>query len=362
MGTIREIPKQDGTLGYHAEVRLKGSRPQRASFRTRTLAKKWIQDTESAIRDGRHFRTAEAKRHTVADLIDRFIEEWSPKYEKYQAKQNRILNWWKKELGHFVLADLLPTHIAACRDKLLSGTTYRKTKRSGGTVNRYLAAFSKVLTVAVKEWQWLEENLISKVTKPSESKGRNRFLSMDEMARLLEACKRSPNPYLYSIVRIALLSGMRFGEIIGLQWVDVDFGQRKILLEETKNGDRRIIPITDEVGAAFKECQTYGSDKNNYVFPARHKASERAVTSIRYAFQKATQVAGIQDFKFHDLRHTACSYMAMNGATQGELMEILGHRSPNMTARYRHFSQSHIAKLMERTHLNLLKDMDHESD
>jgi hypothetical protein len=84
MGTIREHPKKDGSYSYHAEVRIKGAKPERESFRTRTLAKKWIQDTESAIRDGRHFRTAESKKHTVGQLIDRFIAEWSQKYEEYQ--------------------------------------------------------------------------------------------------------------------------------------------------------------------------------------------------------------------------------------------------------------------------------------
>ncbi len=360
MGTIREISKQNGTVSYHAEVRIKGSRPQRASFRTRTLAKKWIQDTESAIRDGRHFRTAEAKRHTVSDLIDRFIEEWSPKYEKYQAKQNRILGWWKNELGHLLLADLLPPMIAACRDKLLAGTTYRKTKRSGGTVNRYLAGFSKVLTVAVKEWQWMQENPMSKVSKPSESNGRNRFLSKEEVGRLLEACERSTSPYLGPVVRIALISGMRFGEIMGLRWRDIDFEQRVIFLEQTKNGDRRVIPLIEELVEILKECSTYGSDGNSYLFPARHKASQKPIAGIRNAFLKALKDAEIEDCKFHDLRHTACSHMAMNGATQGELMEILGHRSPRMTSRYRHYSQKHIAKVMERTQANLWNGGAHE--
>jgi integrase len=353
MGAIREITKKDGTTTYHAEVRLKGQKPQRASFRTRTLAKKWIQDTESAIRDGRHFRTAESKRHTAGETIDKFMKEWSPKYHKYEAKQNGILIWWKKEIGHLVLADLLPTSIAVCRDKLLNGTTYRKTQRSGSTVNRYLAALSKVLTVAVKEWQWLPENPMSKVSKPSESRGRNRFLSEEEIGRLLEACSQSANPYLESIVRIALISGMRLGEIMGLRWSDIDFDQQTICLEKTKNDDRRILPLIGELESIFKKCSTYGS--GGYVFPARHSASLQPIASIRSAFQKSLQDSGIENFKFHDLRHTACSHMAMNGASQGELMEILGHRSPRMTSRYRHYDRRHIANVMERTQANLLK-------
>jgi len=358
MGSIREIQKKDGTVSYHAEVRIKKpKKTERATFRTRTLAKKWIQDIESAIRDGRHFRTAEAKRHTVAELIDRFISEWLPKYEKYEAKQKRLLMWWRGEIGHFLLADLLQAHVVVGRDKLLAGTTYRKTKRSGGTVNRYLAALSKVFTVAVKEWQWLEENPVSKVSKPSESRGRSRFLSKEEIGPLLESCKRSPSPYLYPIVKIALLSGMRFGEIANLQWDEVDFELRQIILHETKNGDTRIVPMTNEMERAFRECQTYSPDRKGYVFPARRRGVNKPVAGIRYAFIKAAQEAGIEEgFRFHDLRHTACSHMAMNGASQGELMEILGHRSPRMTTRYRHYSKKHIANVMERTQVNLLEE------
>ena len=85
MGTLREFTKKDGTKSYHAEVRLKGHAPERSCHRTLTLAKNWIQDTEAAIRDGRHFLTSEAKKHTVAELVDRFIEQWIPKYAKYHV-------------------------------------------------------------------------------------------------------------------------------------------------------------------------------------------------------------------------------------------------------------------------------------
>ena len=96
MGSIREVRKKDGTVSYHVEVRLKGHPSQRTAFRTRSLAKKWVQGTESAIRDGRHFRTAESKKHTVADLIDRFIMQWLPKNPNGIVKKTALLTWWKQ--------------------------------------------------------------------------------------------------------------------------------------------------------------------------------------------------------------------------------------------------------------------------
>lgn len=97
MGSIRELTKKDGSTTYHAEVRMKGQKPLRGTFRTRTLAKKWIQDTESGIRDGRYFRTTESRKHTVAEMIERFITQWLPKYPQCQKKQEALLTWWKRQ-------------------------------------------------------------------------------------------------------------------------------------------------------------------------------------------------------------------------------------------------------------------------
>lgn len=136
----------------------------------------------------------------------------------------------------FFSSELSAPHITAVRDKLLSETTSKKTRRSASTVNRYLAAFSKVLSVAVKEWEWLEENPMLKISKPKESRGRDRFLDRNEIHRLLEACKAPSNPNLYAIVALAIFTGMRYGEIIKLQWCDINFERRFITLQETKNG------------------------------------------------------------------------------------------------------------------------------
>lgn len=211
MGAIREYPREDGTTTYHAEVRLKGYSPQRASFQTKTLAKKWIQDTESSIRDGRHFRTAEAKKQTVKDLIERFISQWLVQFPERVVRQTAYLAWWKDRLGHLLLADLTPTVIAEARDVLLAEKTPRQTIRNPSTVNRYIAAFSRALTIALKEWGWLDDTPMRKVTKPSAGKGRSRLLSVDEKDRLLKTCQESLNPHLYPIVSLALLTGMRFG-------------------------------------------------------------------------------------------------------------------------------------------------------
>lgn len=353
MGTIREYAKEDGTVSYHAEVRLRGKDPQRATFRTRSLAKKWIQDTESAIRDGRHFKTVESKKHTLGEVVDRFTTEWLSKYQKRRPKQTALLNWWKKRLGNVLLSDLTPALIAEARDALLAETTVRKSIRSPSTVNRYLAALSKALSVVVKEWGWMDDSPMRKVTKPSEAKGRSRFLALEEKERLLQACKESKNPHLYAIVSLALLTGMRFGEIVSLRWEDIDCHSKTITLRETKNGDRRIIPLTKAVEAILEGCKPLQASLG-YIFKSARRNNLSGFITVRKAFLRALQKAQIPDFRFHDLRHTAASYLAMNGATQGELMAILGHRTPRMVSRYAHFSQNHIRQILEKASSNLV--------
>jgi integrase len=352
MATIRKYEKEDGSETYHAEVRLKGYPPQRASFRTRTLAKKWVQDTESSIRDGRHFRTAEAKKHTVKDLIDRFTGQWLSQFPHRIVRQTAYLAWWKDRLGHLLLADLTPSILAEARDVLLAEKTPRDTIRNPSTVNRYIAAFSRALTIAVKEWGWLDDTPMRKVSKPAEGNGRNRLLGLEEKERLLHVCKGSLNPHLYPIVSLALLLGMRFGEIVGLKWENIDYANRLITLEKTKNGDARILPLTPVVEEILKLC--FRTDiAHGLVFKPSSPTNRSGVVDIRNAFIKALKQANIQNFRFHDLRHAAASYLAMNGATQGELMTILGHKSPSMTRRYAHYSQKHVATLLEKMHNSL---------
>lgn len=355
MGTIRELTKKNGEKSYHAEVRLRGHPPQRRCCRTKTDAKKWIQDTEAAIRDGRFKSQSASRKYTVSDLIDRFAEYCLPKDPRYYPKKVQLLQRWKEELGSLYLSDLSPAHIAQVRDKLLNETTTKKRLRSPSTVNRYIAAFSKALSVAMKEWGWIDENPMFKISKPKEARSRDRFLSLEEKNRLLEACKSSSNPYLYPIVSLALLTGMRYGEIVKLKWGDINFDMHFITLHETKNGERRVIPLTDDVAKVLKDTPTFGDKENTLVFPSQKPAPTKHPISIRKSFARALQIAGIESFRFHDLRHTAASYLAMNGATQGELMAILGHRSPTMTRRYAHYSQKHLNQLMQKMNTNFVR-------
>lgn len=338
----------EGATAYRVKVRLKGFPVQSATFERLTDAKKWAQSTEAAIRENRHFKTTEAKRHTLAELIDRYIRDVLPS-KKSARDQAQQLTRWKAEIGSYTLADVTPSLLAACRDKLGREITVRRTQRSPASVVRYMAALSHAFTIAVKEWGWLEDSPMRKVTKPKESRGRVRFLSDDERPPLLKACKESSNPYLYHAVVLALSTGMRYSEIMGLTWDNVDLNRGRAILHETKNGERRAVAITGHALEILKELGKVRRIDSSLLFPAKETRPQKPQKpmDIRTAWEAAVKKAGLDDFRFHDLRHSAASYLAMNGASLAEIAEVLGHKTLQMVKRYAHLSEGHTARVVE---------------
>ena len=344
MAYIQKRTDAENNIRYRVQVRLKGHPIQTATFERLTDAKNWAKITEGAIKDGRHFRNTEAKKRTLGELIDRYIKDIMPTKPKSGEKQRSQLEWWKQELGSYFLVDITPALIGEKRDMLLGGTTRLKKKRSNATVVRYLAALSHALSVAVKEWAWLDDSPMRKVRKPKESRGRVRFLSEIERKALLEACQQSENKYLYTIVVLALSTGMRRGEIMNLRWDDVNPKEGYLILHETKNGERRRIPLTSHALECIKAMDKVRRIDTPLLFPSNRK---KVQSYFWKQWLKALKEAGIEDFRFHDLRHTTASYLAMNGASIAEIAEVLGHKTLQMVKRYSHLSEGHTSKVVE---------------
>jgi len=336
---------------YRVMVRLKGHPPESATFSRKTDASKWAQDTESAIREGRYFRTAESRRHTLADLVDRYqAEVLVEKSQEKRRDQDRHLKWWKEELGDYTLADVTPAIIVEKRSLLAKGTTIRKKRRGPGTVNRYLTSLGHVFSIAVKEWGWLEANPMRKVRKLKEPRGRVRILSDEERTSLLRVCRMSEDRRLYPLVVLALSTGARRGELESLRWRDVNLKNGSAVLHNTKNDERRSLPLA---GHALEEMKHLGKVRrldSDYVFA---NAEGRALFP-RKAWERAVVEAKLRDFHFHDLRHTAASYLAMSGATLAEIAEILGHKTLAMVKRYSHLTEQHTSEVVARMNQKFL--------
>lgn len=343
MANIEKRITKDGKVSYRVKVRLKGFPTQSATFERKTDAQKWVQQTESAIRDGRHFKTNEAKKHTLGDAIDRYIIDVLPTKPKNILAQTGQLKWWKEVLGSYSLADVTPALIVQARDKLAKSESSRGKLRSAATVNRYLAVLSHLFTMTIKEWGWVEDNPLRKVTKPKEPRGRVRFLSDEERSRLLAECRVSESQYLYTAVVLALSTGGRRMEIMGLSWKDVDFERGAITLHETKNGERRVLPLAGHALELMKQHAKIRHVNCDLVFPGK---SFKAPVDLRTPFENALKRAEIADFRWHDLRHSCASYLAMNGASLAEIAEILGHKTLQMVKRYAHLSEAHTSKVV----------------
>jgi integrase len=341
MANIKERLAKDGTKRYTCDIRLKGHPPQRATFKRLTDAKKWIQDTESAIREGRHFKTVEGKKHTVSELIDRYCIEYLPNNKervyslREQKERIQKLGWWNTKIGYLVLADVSPQII----DEHLSSMT-----QSNATATKYLKNLSHAFSIAVKKWGWVNENPALKVIAPQQPPGRVRFLDEDERARLLKYCQESPNKTLYPCVILALSTGMRQGELMGLTWQDVNLKDGVIILQTTKNGERRRVAV---MGLALELLRDHAKIRRidtNLLFPSPTKPQQPI--ELKKAWLNALIRAEISDFHWHDLRHCTASYLAMNGASLTEIAEVLGHKTLSMVKRYSHLSDSHVSNVV----------------
>ena len=344
MASIEKRTTGKGTA-YRVKIRIRGYAPQSATFERLTDAKRWAQQTETAIHEGRYFKTAEAKRHTLAEMVDRFIDHELPRIPKSAKNIKTQLQWWSKQLGHHTLADITPAMIVKCRDELIRNGTPSQSIIAPATVNRYLVALSMAFSRAVKEWHWLEDNPVSKVKKLKEPRGRVRYLDDDERERLLTEC--GPHPDLYLAVVLALSTGARRTEIMSLRWKQVDLKRGFITLEDTKNGERRALPLTGHALALVQDRAKIRRLDTDLLFPSRRVGAQRFI-NLRAPFDQAVKRAGIDDFKFHDLRHSAASYLAMNGASLAEIAEVLGHKTLQMVKRYSHLSEGHVSKVVER--------------
>lgn len=356
MATFEKRTSKDGQVSYRVKIRLKGFPVQSASFERLTDARKWAASTESAIREGRHFKTNVSKKYTLSDAIARFKSDVLPVKYKNKERLNRksILEWWDREIGFVVLADLNAALFADCRDELAKTPSRKGGCLKPDTIKKYFDTMKSVLKCCVNDWALIERSPLmdGRVEMPPLPRGRVRFLDDDERERLLTACKESSNEWLYTVVVLALSSGMRKSEVLNLYWRlprnpplqgawgVVNLDERNITLHQTKNQDRRRLPL---VGLAYDLLKQHAKIRRldtDLVFPSA-KNPHKPIDLTR-PWENARDAAKLEDFRFHDLRHTTASYLAMNGASLAEISEITGHRDLKMLKRYLHLTQSHI--------------------
>ncbi|MDP2828737.1 MAG: site-specific integrase [Sulfuricellaceae bacterium] len=340
MATIRKRESPGGTV-YQVQIRMRGFSPESASFERLTDARAWAAKIESDMKAGRHFGAS--KRHTFGELITRYTKHQAGKLKSW-GDTERHLKLWLDLLGDCFLGEITPQRINELRDKMLSETTARGTPRKPATVRRIMAALSSCLGYGVTELQWLERNPSEKAGTPGNADSRVRFLSDEEMERLLLACRKSSNRDLYTAVALSLTTGGRKAEIMGLRWQQIDFKRRLITLGETKNGDARALPLSGEAFELLEARAKVRQLHDDHVFPPTRAAKKSDHLDLRTPWETVLKAAGIDDFHWHDLRHTAASYLVMSGVDLVSVARILGHRQLQMTLRYSHLAPGKIVE------------------
>jgi integrase len=350
------------SVSYRAQVRVKGRPAQSETFPNIKEAKAWASSTESAIREGRHFPHLKSKRTMFAELVQRYRNTVMKEARaSSKAVREQHLDWWNARFAGRTLAEITPDLVAEARDalgaeKFTRGKIHKKKgveiqpteyTRAPATVNRYLATLSHMFTMAVKEWRLVASNPVRDITKKKEARGRVRFLSDGEREALLSACADSDWPALHTLVLLAISTGARRGELINLKWDDVDLRAARAVVHETKNGDPRVLPLVGKALEALRALKLQGSAKSPWVFaqPSGFPGPYEHFDGVWYDALKA---AGLEDFRFHDLRHTCASYLASQGASLIEIADTLGHRTLSMVKRYAHLTQSHKVSAIEK--------------
>lgn len=352
MATIRTIQGPKGTR-YTARIRFGGIEESK-TFSTKTAAREWAKRREVELKEKPHLANSEAHKHTLGEAIDRYSASVLPQAgEAMRRDRPHYLAWWREHHGSLPLSMVQPPVLAEAKDRLARTPKARGTGTlAPATVLQYMLAIGHVLAYAVREWHWLPVNPMDAVSKPRVNNARTRYLDdtpgpdgTSELTRLLDACRVSESPDLLPYVLLSLVTGGRSSEVLGLTWGDVDLSGRTVTFRHTKNGDIRRVSITPELVDMLQGRANRGIGKA-LVFPSPNDPARPI--DLRSAWETAIRRAGIEDFRPHDLRHSAASYLAMEGATLAELAGVLGHRTLAMVKRYSHLSPEHVATASER--------------
>ncbi len=331
---------------YRVRITRRGYATLSKTFTTRQEAIKWARNTETQIDDGnikplgaQDIRTVEG---TTFAMACEHYERTHTRLKKNHRSESLILKALTNRLGGLQINKIGQQDIAQLRDDFL------QKGRSGTTVAHYLNAVSKVFQMLKAEWGLDVVNPVTGIKRPKPNPPRIVRLSCEALEALIKACEAASEPLLTPIVKVALETGMRRGEILNLQWSDIDHSRRRIYINRSKNGLARCIPASRRV---LKVLDTVPKTHGSSVFPidaeSMRKHYERSVCRARSQWpdQSGNPFANLT---FHDLRHQALSQLSDQGLNVIELAEISGHKTLSMLKRYVHPTLEDILKKMDR--------------
>ena len=360
MASIVERKSKNGS-SYKVVVRVKGYNTKTKTFGPKEYenpkreAKLWASEIETAMKRGTYIddkpiiQNTEIK--TVGDLIEYFRENEGPhryqRYDKYQF----IYDWWIDKIGELKISDLTPAILSNCKNLLANEKMPRKNKgsetRSSSTINKYLFALSAIIEFGIDEFNLWEYNPMSRVKKRKKDKQaslRVRFLSEEEIAKV-KAGARNKNYRFYVFILLAMVTGARFSIVLHLNIKDFNFKKNEIYLLYNKARNNIGFPVSVDVMNEVKNLIETQEIHDGYLF-----WNKRTNNYFDYKswFEKLIKELEINDFRFHDIRHTAVSYFLMSGGNENAAMELFGWSSREMLKRYGHLTKGYLREFAQK--------------
>ncbi|OWQ44250.1 integrase [Roseateles noduli] len=306
---------------YQARVSRKGFPQEVKTFESKAEAERWGRSVEAAMDDHSYRRSRPAEDMLLSALIRRYREAVTPSKRGARDEAIRLRKLERDRLASYTVANVTPSVVAEYRDRRLQTCC-------AATVVRDLAVLSSIFTHARREWQIGSSNPVSDVRKPSPGLGRDRLLQPQEEIRMFFHAQPQGrrNPLLEPLLRVALETAMRKGELLRIEWADVDLERAVVKLRMTKNGSVRWVPLSTKAVDVLSRMKRNDSPR---VFPVQAAALDRI-------FRRLCERADLLDLRFHDLRHTATTRLAAKLPNVIELAAVTGHQSLQMLKRYYH--------------------------
>ena len=305
---------------WQVRIRRAGLQPLSKSFAVRKDASEWARQMEvKADRAELPNNPKALQRITLAELIVRYRDTVSVKKRGHENERISLTAFLNHPICSRRLSELRTEDFAAYRDQMLQ--TIQPT-----SLKRYLDPIHNLFEVARYEWGLpLKDNPLDKLKLKAPSQRRERRLLSGEWECLIEAARLCRNPLIEPIIRFALATGMRRGEILAVKENQIDLERRSLLIRETKNGHARTIPLTVQAVHILQHLPM----RQGRVFPITGNA-------FRLSWERLRKRAGMEDFHFHDLRHEAISRFFELGLNPPEVALISGHKDMRMLFRYTH--------------------------
>jgi len=318
---------------WYIDYYVKGHRKRKKIGPSRKLALQVLKDVQIKIAKGEYLGIYEDKKIHFDKYGQQYLDyskankAWSTYKRRDRVNIDHLTSFFKNKYLYEITPQMIEKYKAMRLEKV-----------APATVNRELACLKHMFTKAI-EWGYVKANPVKKVNLLKEPPGRLRYLKPEEVDVLLNACANHIRP----IVITALNTGMRKGELLNLKWADIDLNNRKITVVNAKSNESRVIPMNKTLHEALLTLSQ--NTKGEYVFSDKYG---RPYGDVKKGFSSALKRAGIEDFRFHDLRHTFGSHLVMRGVDLRTVQQVMGHKDIKMTIRYSHLSPEYVQEAMER--------------